>query len=93
MRRIWQRHCYEWGLERQKLADRAFRSPASTARLNQITHPAILRELERRIMCYKSPGPPLLLSMPRCCSKAVWSVTAMSLWLWLPPRRLGKNEL
>ena len=43
-------------LNRQKLADRAFRSPASTARLNQITHPAILRELERRIMCYKESG-------------------------------------
>ena len=43
-------------LNRQKLADRAFRSPASTARLNQITYPAILRELERRIMCYKESG-------------------------------------
>lgn len=40
-------------LNRQKLADRAFRSPDSTALLNRITHPVILKELERRLACYK----------------------------------------
>lgn len=40
-------------LNRKKLADRAFCCAASTAMLNEITHPIIIQELKRQIDVYK----------------------------------------
>jgi dephospho-CoA kinase len=37
------------GLNRQKLAARAFSSPENTKKLNAVTHPAIIAECERRL--------------------------------------------
>ena len=51
-------------LNRQKLADRAFRDDESTARLNAITHPAIFKEIYSQIARAKSSLTPAVLDAP-----------------------------
>ncbi len=48
-------------VNRRLLAERAFRSPEETEKLNGITHPAIIREMERRIRAGKEAGVPMVL--------------------------------
>lgn len=48
-------------VNRSLLAERAFRSPEDTEKLNEITHPAIIHEMERRISAGKEAGVPIIL--------------------------------
>ncbi len=51
----------EGEIDRRALAERAFINGAALARLNAITHPAILRECARQIDAAKMAGIPLVL--------------------------------
>ncbi len=43
-------------LDRKKLAARAFSSPENTARLNAVTHPAILQKMNERLLLLQKAG-------------------------------------
>lgn len=48
-------------LDRRKLAFRAFENSQTVGRLNQITHPAIMKRIIRRIDAYEKSGQTLIL--------------------------------
>ena len=56
--------CQNGGLNRRLLAQRAFSSEEKTALLNQITHPAILRQTIEQALTFSRSGKPVVIDAP-----------------------------
>ena len=83
----------EGTIDRKKLSQKVFNNPQAIAKLNQIMHPLIRREVEARLDRYRKEGKKAAVLEAILLVEAGWMDMVDELWLVVAPRDITLKRL